>query len=107
MLTDKQTKTLVLWAQNYTMSNIAKRLKVSISTIKTRLKQIKKSHLKEFNNTLSLRNAHKKLKNEIKNTKTFTEMGMSSDGYCAKGGNDDPNPTVPITTKSINGKDVP
>jgi predicted DNA-binding protein YlxM (UPF0122 family) len=80
MLTDKQTKTLILWAQNYTMSNIAKRLKVSISTIKTRLKQIKKSHLKEYENTESLRNAHKKLKTEIKYTKTFTELRLTNEG---------------------------
>lgn len=106
MLTKKQTKTLVLWAQNYTMHNIATKMKVSVSTIKTRLKQIKKSHFKEFENTQSLRDAHKKLKLEIKSTKTFTEMSLSNDGNSFQSKNGYPDKFMTIVTKHINGREI-
>lgn len=106
-MTKKQIKTMLLWAQNYTTPEIANKLGVAVSTIKTRLKQIKKSHLKEFDNAISLRNAHKKVKNEILHTKTFTELMLSPDGYYVAGDKEDHATVIPIAIKRINGKDAP
>jgi len=106
-MTEKQIKTMLLWAQNYTMPEIAHKLGVAVSTIKTRLKQIQHSHPKEFENTLGLRNAHKKTKKEIANTKPFTELGLSRDGYYKHHTNNHHDITGPIPIKRINGKDQP
>ena len=65
-MTDKQTKTLLLFAQDYSVVAIAYKQKVSQSTIRERIKALSKSHPNEFDNAISLRRAYKKIKKDIK-----------------------------------------
>ena len=65
-MTNKQQQTLVLFAQNYSIPVIAKKQKVAITTIRTRLKQISKYYPNEFDNALSIRRVNKRLKRGIK-----------------------------------------
>lgn len=72
-MTDKQIKTLVLYAQNYSLPVIAIKQKVSLSTIRERISNLQKNHAKEFENADSLRNAYKRTRNGIRNVKRFGE----------------------------------
>ena len=65
-MTTKQTKTLLLLAQNYSVRAIAHKQLVSQSTIRERIKALSKSHPDEFDNAISLRRAYKKIKKDIK-----------------------------------------
>ena len=65
-MTKKQTKTLLLFAQDYSVVAIAYKQKVSQSTIRERIKALSKSHPDEFDNAISLRRAYKKIKKDIK-----------------------------------------
>ena len=65
-MTKKQTKTLLLFAQDYSVVAIAYKQKVSQSTIRERIKAMSKSHPDEFDNAISLRRAYKKIKKDIK-----------------------------------------
>ena len=72
-MTQKQIKTLVLFAQNYPLPIIAKKQKVSLSTIRERIKSLSINHPDEFNNALGLRNAYKKNYESIKQPHILTE----------------------------------
>ena len=66
-MTKKQTKTLVLFAQNYSLPVIAKKMRVSLTTIRQRIKALSKNHSREFNNALALRNSYKRTRDSIRN----------------------------------------
>ena len=68
-MTEKQTQTLLLFAQNYSVASIAYKQKVERSTIRERIKALSKSHSKEFDNAASLRNAYKDIQKAILNTR--------------------------------------
>lgn len=78
-MTDKQKKTLILFAQNYSLPTIARKQNVSLSTIRERVKAISKNYSKEFNNALSIREVYKRTQKAIKNTQTFTELSNEYD----------------------------
>ena len=67
MLTKKQTTTLVLFAQNYSLPVIAKKMRVSLTTIRQRIKALSKHHSREFNNALGIREAYKRTRDAIRN----------------------------------------
>jgi len=75
-MTNKQIETLVLFAQNYPLSEIAKKQGVSLSTIRQRIKLLSKkgSHYKEFSNALALREVYKRNKDAIRNAKNFSSF---------------------------------
>ncbi len=73
-MTEKQIKTLVLFAQNYSLPIIAKKQKVSLTTIRQRIKALSKNHSKEFNNALGIRESYKKVREGLRNTNRFDEM---------------------------------
>lgn len=66
MLTTKQTTTLVLFAQNYSLRVIAKKQGVSLATIRERIKSLSENHSREFNNALALRETYKRNRESIK-----------------------------------------
>ncbi len=68
-MTEKQTQTLLLFAQNYSVASIAHKQRVSQSTIRERIKAISKSHSKEFSNAVSLREVYKNTRKAIMNTR--------------------------------------
>lgn len=68
-MTTKQTATLLLFAQDYSIVAIACKQKVSQSTIRERIKALSKSHPDEFDNAVSLREAYKNTREAIKNVK--------------------------------------
>jgi len=65
-MTNKQKKTLVLFAQNYSLQTIAKKQGVSLATIRERIKSLSKHYPIEFNRTVGLRNVYKRNKIAIK-----------------------------------------
>ena len=67
MLTKKQTTTLVLFAQNYSLVAIAKKQKVSLTTIRQRIKALSIRHQKEFNNALGIRESYKRARDALRN----------------------------------------
>ena len=67
MLTNKQKTTLVLFAQNYPLVTIAKKQKVSLTTIRQRIKTLSKHHSKEFNNAFGIRGSYKRTRDAIRN----------------------------------------
>ena len=67
MLTNKQTTTLLLFAQNYSLVVIAKKQKVSLTTIRQRIKALSIRHQKEFNNALGIRESYKRTRDGIRN----------------------------------------
>ena len=73
-MTSKQTTTLVLFAQNYSLQTIAKKQKVSLATIRERIKSLSKNHQREFNNALALRNSYKRIRDGIRYTDRFKDM---------------------------------
>ena len=70
-MTDKQIKTLVLFAQNYSLLIIAKKQKVSLTTIRQRIKTLSKNHQKEFNNALGIRESYKRIRDGLRNPITL------------------------------------
>lgn len=73
-MTDKQVKTILLYAQNYTAWVIAIKLKVSESTIRKRLKSMKLRYPREFENAQSIRDSHKRGHDSLRHLVTFTEL---------------------------------
>ena len=78
-MTKKQEKTLVLFAQNYSLPTIARKQNVSLSTIREQVRAMSKNYSKEFNNALSIRKVYKRTQKAIKNTQTFTELSDGCD----------------------------
>ncbi len=75
-MTNKQTTTLILFAQNYSLQTIAKRQKVSLRRIRQRIKALSKNHSGEFNNALGIRNAYEKSKSTIRDIKTLSNLTL-------------------------------
>lgn len=78
-MTNKQVKTLLLFAQNYSLQIIAKKQNVSLATIRERIKSLSKNHSKEFGNALALRNSYKRTRDAIKNAKNLSAFGKDVD----------------------------
>ncbi|KKN73097.1 hypothetical protein LCGC14_0404060 [marine sediment metagenome] len=76
-MTDKQITTLLLFAQNYPLQTIAKKQKVSLTTIRQRIKSLLKNHPKEFCNATALRNTYKRNRESIRNTKRLDLLDTS------------------------------
>lgn len=76
IVTKKQTTTLVLFAQNYSLPVIAKKQRVSLSTIRGRIRALSKNHQREFNNALALRDVYRQNKKAIKNPKRFSNFQL-------------------------------
>lgn len=66
-MTNKQKTTLVLFAQNYSLPIIAKKQRVSLSTIRERIGALSKNHPKEFNNALGVRESYKRTRDALRN----------------------------------------
>ena len=66
-MTNKQTITLVLFAQNYSLRIIAKKQRVSLATIRERIKSLSKNHSKEFGNALGIRESYKRTRDGLRN----------------------------------------
>ena len=73
-LTKKQIKTLLLFAQNYSIPVIAKKQKVGIAMIKKRITSIAKNHNKEFENALSIRKANARNRDKLRNIENFSNF---------------------------------
>ena len=73
-MTTKQITTLVLFSQNYSLRVIAKKQKVSLTTIRERIKSLSKNHSKEFNNALGLRKSYKRTRDGIRNCEVDTTI---------------------------------
>ena len=73
-MTNKQTATLVLFAQNFSLATIAKKQKVSLTTIRERIKALSKNHQMEFSNALGIRESYKRTRDGIRNTDRFKDM---------------------------------
>lgn len=69
-----QIKTLLDFAKNYSMDKIAQKHKVSRPTISSRLSRISKRDPKAFGNALSIRNAKKRILNNIRNPMRLSEL---------------------------------
>ena len=76
-MTKKQQNLLVLFAQNYSIVQIAKKLKTTRQNISKRLNMLSEKYPKEFENTLSLRRVYKRAKYGIKYCKRFSELSVS------------------------------
>jgi len=74
-MTKKQEKTLILFAQNYSLQTIAKKQIVSLATIRERIKSLSKNHPREFDNALALRETYKRNKDAIKNAAVLPDSG--------------------------------
>jgi len=77
-MTDKQKTTLVLFAQNYSMLVIAKKQRVSLSSIRQRITSLSKNHSREFNNALALRDIYKKSRDAIKSPIVFSNSLLNT-----------------------------
>ena len=78
-MTDKQKTTLVLFAQNYSVQTIAKKQRVSASTIRERIKSISKNYQSEFDNAIALRNVYKRNRDAIRNMLPLTGFNEDTD----------------------------
>lgn len=76
-MTKKQITTLILFAQNYSLQTIAKKQRVSLATIRERIKSLSKHYPIEFGNTIDLRNTYKRNRNLIKCMKSLD--GLNED----------------------------
>ena len=74
----------MLFAQNYSLQVIAKKQDVSLATIRERIRSLSKNHQKEFNNAFGLREAHKRLRDGIRNTDRFKNMDSELDNIRTK-----------------------
>ena len=68
-MTDKQLETLKLFALGYPLHVIATKQRVSLSTVRSRLKTINTTS--EFENACGIRNCYKRAKVNIKNPLHF------------------------------------
>ena len=66
-MTTKQITTLVLFSQNYSLPVIAKKMRVSLTTIRQRIKALSKHHQREFNNALGVRESYKRTRDALRN----------------------------------------
>ena len=66
-MTEKQITTLVLFAQNYSLPIIAKKMRVSLTTIRQRIKALSKNHSREFNNAIGVRESYKRTRDSLRN----------------------------------------
>lgn len=73
-MTTKQIQTLLLFAQNYSLVAIAKKMRVSLTTIRQRIKALGKNYSKEFGNAVALRRAYKRDRDAIRNAKDFSNF---------------------------------
>ena len=73
-MTEKQTKTLVLFSQNYSLPVIAKKQMVSLTTIRQRIKALSKNHSREFNNALGVRESYKRTRDSLRKTQNFSNL---------------------------------
>ena len=73
-LTKKQQQFLILFAQNYSLTVIAKKQKISLTMLRKRLASILKYHKKEFNNARAIRKAYEKSRDSIKHAKKFSDL---------------------------------
>lgn len=73
-MTTKQATTLVLFAQNYSLQTMAKKQKVSLATIRERIKSLSKNHSKEFDNAVGLRESYKRIRDGIRNAPDFSDF---------------------------------
>lgn len=71
-MTVKQLQTLKLFALNYSLDKIAQKLKVSKSTVRSRLKALKSTQ--EFDNSCSLRAAYKRAKYNLLHPISLEEL---------------------------------
>lgn len=72
-MTEKQLNTLKLFALGYSLDKIAQRLKVSKSTIRSRLKVL--SNIPEFDNAYGIRGAYKRAKYNLQHPVSIEELG--------------------------------
>jgi hypothetical protein len=72
-ITDKQRKTVILFAQNYPLTIIADMQDVSASTIKGRLRAFRKKYPQAFENLIAIRKAFEQDKYNIRNPKNLDE----------------------------------
>ena len=80
IMTDKQTKVILLFAQNYSITNIAKTLDISIATAKKKLKAIEKNYPKEFDNAVSMRESCKRLTYGLQHVISLQDAPLNSLG---------------------------
>lgn len=66
-MTNKQITTLLLFAQNYSLQIIAKKQKVSLATIRERIKSLSKNHSREFGNAFGIRESYKRTRDALRN----------------------------------------
>ena len=66
-LTQNQIDTLLYFAYGYSLKKIAKKQKISLSTVQQRIKSCKKKHPEAFDNASCLRNSYKRAKENIHN----------------------------------------
>ena len=68
-MTNKQLKVLKLFALNHSLKSIAKKLNISVSTVRSKLKIL--NSLPEFDNACSVRSAYKHIKYNLQNPKNL------------------------------------
>ena len=78
-MTNKQKKTLILFAQNYGIPAIARKQEVAKSTIKTRLRQISKSYPEEFDTASAIRESYRRTKYRLKYPKLLGCDSLNSE----------------------------
>lgn len=82
-MTNKQIKTLILFAQNYSLQVIAKKQGVSLATIRERIKSLSSHYPEVFTRTLALRDTYKRNRKSVRNTKTLeiSDEGIIKQGF--------------------------
>ena len=83
-MTNKQITTLVLFAQNYSLQSIARKQRVSLATIRERIKSLSANHSREFSNAVGVRESYKKIRDGIRNTDRFKDMDSEIGNIHAK-----------------------
>lgn len=73
-MTNKQVQTLLLFAQNYSMKTIAKKQKVSLTTIRERIKSLSQNHPIQFSNAAGLRDSYKRTRDGIRDCEANTPI---------------------------------
>ena len=71
-MTKKQLSTLKLFALGYSLNKIAKKLKMSKSTIRCRLNAL--NNTPEFDNSCGIRGAHKRAKYNLQHPVSIEEL---------------------------------
>ena len=79
-MTNKQKATLVLFAQNYSLQTIAKKQRVSLATIRERIKSLSKIHPTELNNAANLRKIYKRNRESVRNMEPLSSTSLNDDG---------------------------